>query len=216
MGPLKIGGIYGVIAALITAFISFRFLYLDPSNTPDWILAVTDSFGWIVALTVQLFLAIVAAIGVRPTWREPGVPYRSELLRDCTLAATVVAVIVGVVLFLSVALQATVFAGSMRDYASEASPEIASYFNEQRQDIREGREERGESQEEINDLPPPASAEAVEAGLQPPTLNDLGRSLFNLVMRALFLGGIGAVIGILRGRSNSMPNGGTTQKSAEA
>ncbi len=215
MGPLKIGGIYGLIAASITVVISFHFLYLNPEGISDWILAVTDSFGWIIALTVQLFLAIAAALGVRPTWREPGVPYRSELLRDCTLAATVVAVIVGAALFFTVALQATVFAGPIRDYAGQAAPEIASYFNEERQDIREGREERGESQEEINDLPPPASAEAVEAGLQPPALNDLGRSLFNLVMRALFLGGIGAVIGILRGRSDSS-NGEPARKPAEA
>lgn len=206
MGPLRIGSIYGFIAALVTLVVAFRFLYLDPSSMPDWVLAATDSFGWIIALTAQLFLAIAAAIGVRPTWREPGVPYRSELLRDCTLASTVVAVIVGVALLLTVALQATVFAGAMRDYAREAAPPITSYFNEQRQDIREGREERGESQEEIDDLPPRASVEAVEEGLQPPVLNDLGRSLFNLVMRALILGGIGAMIGILRGRSNPTPD----------
>lgn len=218
MGPLKIGGIYGAIAAFVTVVVSFRFLYLDPASVADWVLAIFESFAWILVVTAQLFLAILAAVQVRPVLREPGVPYRSLLLRDCTLAATVVAVLIGISLLLSVALQATVFAGTMRDYAREASPEITSYFNEQRQEIREEREERGESREEVNDLPPLASAESVEAGLQPPVLNDLGRSLFNLVMRALLLGGLGAVVGILRGRSvpADATSDGTLQKSGDS
>ena len=217
MGPLKIGGIYGAIAAFVAVMVSFRFLYLDPASVADWVLAIWESFAWILVLTVQLFLAILAALQVRPVQREPDVPYRSLLLRDCTLAATVVAAMIGVALLFAVALQATVFAGPMRDYAREASPQVASYFNEQRQEIREEREERGESREEVNDLPPPANAESVEAGLQPPVLNDLGRSLFNLVMRALLLGGLGALVGILRGRSvpADATSDGTPQKSAD-
>src|SRR5215204_6140698 len=49
---------------------------------------------------------------VRPTRLDPGVPYRSLLVRDGALAATVVAVMVGITLFLTTALQATVLAGA--------------------------------------------------------------------------------------------------------
>lgn len=189
MAPLRAGVIYGLIASLVTAVISFRFLYLNPEGTGDWVLAASETFLPQLAAVTQLFLALLAAIQVRPVRRDPDVPYRSLLLRDCTLAATVVAVIVGVTLLAITALQATVFADAMREYAREAAPPITSYVNE----TREG----------LSEPPPPASVEQITATLQPPTLNDLGRSIFNLVMRALLLGFAGALVGLLRGRFGS-------------
>ncbi len=189
MVPLRVGVIYGLIAALVTAVISFRFLYLDPAASADWVLAASETFFPQLAAATQLFLALLAAIQARPVHLEPDVPYRSILLRDCTLAATVVAVIVGVTLLIIGALQATVFADVMRDYARDAAPSIVSYVNE--------------SREELSEPPPPATVEQVANSLQPPALNDLGRSIFNLVLRALLFGLVGALVGLLRGRFSS-------------
>lgn len=189
MAPLRAGVIYGLIAALVTAVISFRFLYLDPAASADWVLAASETFFPQLAAATQLFLALLAAIQARPVHLEPDVPYRSILLRDCTLAATVVAVIVGVTLLIIGALQATVFADAMRDYARDAAPSIVSYVNE--------------SREEVSEPPPPATVEQVANSLQPPALNDLGRSIFNLVLRALLFGLVGALVGLLRGRFSS-------------
>lgn len=189
MAPLRAGVIYGLIAALVTATISFRFLYLDPVETADWVLAVSETFFPQLAAAAQLFLALLAAIQVRPVRLDSDVPYRSILLRDCTLAATVVAVIVGITLLAITALQATVFADAIRDYARDAAPSIVSYVNESRQ--------------ELSEPPPPTTVEQVTNGLQPPTVNDLGRSIFNLVLRALLLGFGGALVGFLRGRFGS-------------
>ena len=192
MAPLRSGVIYGLIAALLTAVISFRFLYLTPDETSDWVISVSEAFFPQLEAAAQFFLALLAAIQVRPVRLEPGVSYRSILLRDCTLAATVVAVIVGISLLVVVALQATVFAGPIRDYAQGAAPHIVSYVNESRQELR--------------DPPPPATVEQVVSGLQPPNVNDLGRSIFNLVLRALLLGTVGALVGILRGFLGSSGN----------
>lgn len=189
MAPLRVGVIYGLIAALVTAVISFRFLYLDPAASADWVLAASETFFPQLAAATQLFLALLAAIQARPVHLEPDVPYRSILLRDCTLAATVVAVIVGVTLLIIGALQATVFADVMRDYARDAAPSIVSYVNE--------------SREELSEPPPPATVEQVANSLQPPAINDLGRSIFNLVLRALLFGLVGALVGLLRGRFSS-------------
>lgn len=189
MAPLRAGVIYGLIAALVTAVISFRFLFLNPAETADWVLAVSETFLPQLAAATQLFLALLAAIQARPVRLDPDVPYRSILLRDCTLAATVVAVVVGLTLLVVVALQATVFADTIRDYARGAAPSIVSYVNESRQ--------------ELSDPPAPATVEQVANGLQPPALNDLGRSIFNLVLRALVLGLVGAFVGFLRGRFGS-------------
>ena len=189
MAPLRAGVIYGLIAALVTAVVSFRFLYLDPVASADWVLAVSETFFPQLAAAAQLFLALLAAIQVRPVRLDPDVPYRSILLRDCTLAATVVAVIVGVTLLMITALQATVFAGTIRDYARDAAPSIVSYVNE--------------SREELSEPPAPVTAEQVTNGLRPPTASDLGRSIFNLVLRALLLGLAGALVGFLRGRFGS-------------
>ncbi|MDQ4105793.1 MAG: hypothetical protein M3157_01275 [Actinomycetota bacterium] len=178
---------------MVTAVTSFRFLYLDPAEASDWVLAASETFLPQLAAATQLFLALLAAIQARPVRLEPDVPYRSILLRDCTLAATVAAVVVGVTLLVIGALQATVFADAMRDYAREAAPSIVSYVNE--------------SREELSEPPPPATVERVASSLQPPALNDLGRSIFNLVLRTLLFGLVGALVGLLRGRFGA--SGGT-------
>ncbi len=194
MAPLRAGVIYGLVASLVTAVTSFRFLYLDPAETSDWVLAASETFLPQLAAATQLFLALLAAIQAQPVRLEPDVPYRSILLRDCTLAATVVAVVVGVTLLVIGTLQATVFADAMRDYARDAAPSIVSYVNE--------------SREELSEPPPPATVERVANSLQPPALNDLGRSIFNLVLRALLFGLIGAFIGFLRGRFGASGDAG--------
>ena len=179
------------------------FLVVDPAGMPGWILAVIAQYRTRLALALFLFLAVLAALRVRPTRLDPGVPYRSLLVRDGALAATVVAVMVGITLFLTTALQATVLAGAARDYAATAAPKIVSYVNEVRTEIRQERKDRGASPERIKDLPPPAQVAEVEATLQPPTLRDLGRSMANFVLRAVLLGTVGGLVGALRGRPAS-------------
>ncbi len=189
MGPLRIGFFYGVIAVVVALVTDLRFLFLDPEAVPDWILAAIESFHTQLALAAYLFLGILAALRVRPTRIDPGVPYRSLLLRDCALAATVVAVMVGFTLLVLTALNATVFADEIRAYAHDASPSIAAY-NEK----VAGR---------LENPPPLPTAEEIEEGLQPPALRDVGRSIANFVLRALLLGTAGAVVGMLRGRSGT-------------
>lgn len=189
MGPLKAGFVYGSVAVVIALVAELRFLFIDPEGIPDWILTVIEQFRTQLSLAAYLFLAILAALRVRPTRLEPGVPYRSVLLRDCVLAATVVAFIVGVTLFFLTALNATLFADEIRDYAREAAPAIVAY-NEK----VAGR---------ISDPPPIPTVEEVEAGLQPPVLRDLGRSMANIVLRALLLGAAGALVGVMRGAFGS-------------
>lgn len=185
MGPLRTGFFYGILAVAISLAVGFRFLYLDPNETTDWVLAASETFLPLVVAASYLFFGILAAIRVRPVRTEAGVPYRSILLRDCTLAATVVAVLAGLALLFITALQATVFADSMREYATDAAPKIAAYVNET------GRE--------LEEPPPPTTAREIESSLQPPEIRDLGRSLFNLVLRALLLGVLGAAVGLIRG-----------------
>ena len=187
MGPLRMGFYYGVIAVVVALVTDLRFLFLDPQAVPDWILSAIESFRTQLALAAYLFLGILAALRVRPTRIDPGVPYRSLLLRDCALAATVVAVMVGFTLLVITALNATLFADEIRAYAHDASPSIAAY-NEK----VAGR---------LDNPPPLPTAEEIEEGLQPPTLRDVGRSLANFVLRALLLGTAGAVVGLLRGSS---------------
>jgi hypothetical protein len=206
--PVGIGFRYGVVGVLVALASDLYFLVLDPASTPGWVLAVVAQYRTRLALALFLFLAVLAALKVRPTRLDPGVPYRSLLLRDGALAATVVAVMVGITLFLTTALQATLLAGAARDYAAEAAPKIVSYVNEERLEIRQEREERGASPERVRDLPPPAQVSEVEATLQPPTLRDLGRSMANFVLRAVLLGTVGGLVGALRGR----PGSGTNEK----
>jgi hypothetical protein len=190
-------GVAGVIVALVS---DLYFLFIDPADTPGWILAVIAQYRTRLALALFLFLAILAALRVRPTRLDPGVPYRSLLLRDGALAATVVAAMVGMTLFLTTALQATLLAGPARAYAAEAAPKIVSYVNEVRTEIRDRRQEEGASSERVRDLPPPARVSEVEATLEPPTLRDLGRSMANFILRAVLLGTVGGLVGLLRGR----------------
>ncbi|HEX2740758.1 MAG TPA: hypothetical protein VHM69_09935 [Rubrobacter sp.] len=207
MGPIRTGFVYGIAGVLVALGSDLYFLFVDPAETQGWVLAVIAQYRTRLALAVFLFLAVLAALRVRPTRLDPGVPYRSILLRDGALAATVVAVMVGITLFLTTALQATLLAGAARDYASEAAPRIVTYVNEVRTEIRQERKERGAPQEEVRDLPPPAEVSAVEATLQPPTLRDLGRSMANFVLRAVLLGTAGGLVGVLRGRPGSTDNG---------
>jgi hypothetical protein len=199
-GPIRTGYFYGLAGVLVALASDLYFLFLDPSSTPGWVLAAIAQYRTRLALALFLFLAILAALRVRPTRLDLGVPYRSLLLRDGALAATVVAVMVGITLFLTTALQATLLAGTARDYAREAAPKIVSYVNEVRTEIRQERKARGAPPEKVRDLPPPAQLAEVEATLQPPTLRDLGRSIANLVLRAVLLGTVGALVGALRGR----------------
>ena len=186
MGPLRVGFFYGVIAVVVALASDLRFLFLDPQALPDWILAALEEFRTQLTLTAILFLGILAAIRTQPTREEPGVPYRSLLLRDCVLAATVVAVMAGFALFVATALNATVFADEVRAYAREATPSIVAY------------NEKVASR--LENPPPLPPASEVEEGLQPPVLRDLGRSMANLVLRALLLGIAGAVVALIRGR----------------
>jgi hypothetical protein len=119
------------------------------------------------------------------------VPYRSLLLRDCTLAATVVAVMAGATLFLLTALNATLFADDIRNYARDAAPSMVAYYEKVA-----GR---------MDNPPALPTLEQVQANLQPPALRDLGRSIFNFVLRALLLGFAGALVGLLRGSSGRNP-----------
>jgi hypothetical protein len=202
-GPISTGFRYGIVGVLIALASDLYFLVVDPAGMPGWILAVIAQYRTRLALALFLVLAVLAALRVRPTRLDPGVPYRSLLVRDGALAATVVAVMVGITLFLTTALQATVLAGAARDYAATAAPKIVSYVNEVRTEIRQERKERGASPERIKDLPPPAQVAEVEATLQPPTLRDLGRSMANFVLRAVLLGTVGGLVGALRGRPAS-------------
>lgn len=203
MGPLRTGFVYGVVAVILAAVAELYFLFLDPSRTPGWVLASIGTYRPRLELAAFLFLAILAALRVRPQRLEPDVPYRSLLLRDGALAATVVAVLVGGVLFLLAAAQATFLADDMRGYAREAAPEVVSYVNGVRDEIQDRRREEGQSQEEVNDVPPPAEVSGVEQSLGPPQPRDLGRSLANFVLRAILLGTLGGIVGLLRGRSKT-------------
>lgn len=189
LGPLRVGFFYGGIAALVSAFAHFFFFLLDPVETADWVLAATTDFLPLAALAAYLFLGILAASRARPTYLDSGVPYRSLLLRDAALAAVIVAVMAGVAGFIFTALQATVFADYIRNFASEAAPRIAAYVNEAGRDL--------------SDPPPPTNANQVEALLSPPGLRDLGRALGNTASGAIFLGVVGAIIGAIRGRATS-------------
>jgi hypothetical protein len=192
LGPLRTGFFYGLTAVVVALAADLRFLFLDPSALSTWLLAVIETYRSSLALTACLFLGILAALRVRPTRLDPGVPYRSLLLRDGALAATVVAVMFGAALFLTTALQATILADEARAYATEAAPRIVAYLDELAQ---------------RNDDPSPASVGEVESDLQPPVLRDLGRSLTNFVLRAVLLGTAGGLVGVLRGRSYT-PTGG--------
>lgn len=189
MGPLRAGFIYGAIAVVVAILADFRFVYLNPDSVDGWIIAVVEQYRTQLALAAYLLLAILAALRTRPTYIDPDVPYRSLILRDCTLAATVVAMMVGVALFLITFLQATFFADTIREYASAAAVEIVAYVQE--------------LADRFSSDPPQTSVGEVRETLLPPTLSELGRSIFNLVMRGLLLGLTGAIVGVLKARFGS-------------
>ena len=201
MGPLRAGFIYGTIAVIVALVADFRFLYLNPDNVDGWIITVIEQYRTQLALAAYLLLAIIAALRTRPTHIDPDVPYRSLILRDCTLAATIVAMMVGVTLFFVTFLQATVFAEAIRDYARAAAVEIVAYVQE--------------LADRFDSEPPQVTVQEIRETLLPPTLGDLGRSIFNLVMRGLLLGFTGAIVGVLRGRFGSTNQPSETPKSQE-
>ena len=185
MSPFRAGFIYGAVAVVVALVADLRFLFIDPVGIPSWILTVIEQFRTQLALAAYLFLGILAALRTRPTRLDPDVPYRSLLLRDCALASTIVAVMVGATLFVVTALNATILADEVRAYAHEAAPNIVAYLEK--------------SAGRLSDPPPLPTVEEVEEGLQPPVLRDLGRSMANMVLRALLLGTAGALVGALRG-----------------
>ena len=192
MGPFRIGFVYGMIAAIVALAADLRFLFIDPAALDTWVLAVIETYRSSVALAACLFLGILAALRVRPTRLDSGVPYRSLLLRDGALAATIVAVVFGATVSLTTALQATLFADEVRAYAAEAAPRIVSYLDELARRF---------------DNPSPTTVGAVESDLQPPALRDLGLSMTNFVLRAILLGTVGGLLGLLRGRFGPPPDG---------
>lgn len=201
MGPLRAGFIYGTVAVLVALVSEFRFLYLNPESVDGWIITVVEQYRTQLALAAYLLLAIIAALRTRPTYIDPDASYRSLMLRDCALAATVVAMMVGVTLFLVTFLQATVFAEMIREYARISAVEIVAYVQE--------------LADRFNSDPPQTTVQEVRETLLPPTLGELGRSIFNLVMRGLLLGFTGALVGVLRGRRASANQPETTQEPAK-
>jgi hypothetical protein len=194
LGPLRTGFFYGSIAAAVALLTDLRFLLVDPQSMPDWMLAALEGFRTQFALACYFFLGILAALRVRPARGDPEATYRSLLVRDCALAATVVAVVVGCVLLLLSTLNATLFADEIRVYARDAAPSIAAYDEKVA-----GR---------LDDPPPLPTVGEIERSLQPPALWDLGRSITNFVLRALVLGTSGALVGFLRGRSAAAAENG--------
>lgn len=195
MGPVRTGFRYGIVAVVVALLADLRFLYLDPLATPDWILTVVENYRTSLALAAFLFLGILAALRARPERMDEGVSYRSLLLRDCTLAATVVAVMAGLAVLLATALNATLFADEIRAYANDAAPSMVAYYEKVA-----GR---------MSDPPALPTVEQVEAVLQPPALRDLGRSMANLVLRTILIGFAGALVGLLRGSLGKPPEGGS-------
>lgn len=187
MSPFRAGIFYGAVAVAVALAANLHFLFLDASGTPGWILAVVEDFRTTLALAAFLLLGVLAAIRTTPERLDEGVPYRALLLRDCTLAATLVAVMAGLALMVIVFLQATLFQGAMQGYAADAAPRIVAYI-----------EELGDR---FSDPAEPVTAAEVERDLSPPTLGSLGQSISNFVLRALLLGVAGALVGLLRGRS---------------
>ena len=184
-----------MVAALVA---DMYFLVVDPAGTPDWILTVIHQYRTSLALATFVFVTVLAARRVRPVRLDPEASYRALLTRDGAMCGVVIATMVGIFLLLSTALQATLLAEPMRTYAREATPKIVSYSNSELEEIREGRVRRGDSKEKIAALPDPAKPAEVRSSLGPPALRDLGRSIANFVLRAVLLGVVGAITGLLR------------------
>jgi hypothetical protein len=201
LSPLRAGFVYGTVAVVVALVTEFYFLFVDPTDTPAWILAAIVSFRTQLAFAAFLFLGILAALRARPTHIDPDASYKSLLVRDCALAATIVAVMVGVAIFLSTALEATLLAGEVRTFAHDAAPRITEYVEEVRSNL--------------SNPPPPTTVEEVERNLQPPELRDLGSSMGNVAIGAILLGTVGALVGALRGSFGSEQSVGQRAPSAE-
>ncbi len=195
MGPLSTGFRYGLVAVVVALVAELRFLLITPGELPNWILTVIETYRTQVPAAAFLFLSILAALRVRPVRMEPGVPYRSLLLRDGAMAATIVAIMAGLAFLLVTGLNSTVFADNVSAYAADAAPYILEY-----------NEKVAGRLDEPPQLPPVGE---IEAGLQPPELRDLGRSLANLVLRAILIGTVGAIVGTLRGSFGKRGEGET-------
>lgn len=189
LGPIRAGIRYGIVAAVIALLANLHFLLLNPGGTPGWVIAIIEDFRTTLALASFLLLAILAALRTEPQRIDPDVSRRKLLFRDATLSATIVAVIAGVTLILVTFLQATVFASEMRGYAREAAPQILAYIDE--------------LGERFSDPATPMTEAEIREDLAPPAIRDVGQSISNLVLRALFLGSVGAVVGLLRGTFGS-------------
>ncbi|AHY46520.1 Hypothetical Protein RradSPS_1237 [Rubrobacter radiotolerans] len=202
MGPIRVGFFYGAIAVVIAVFSQFFFLFLDPVETTDWVLAALTDFLPLAALAAYIMLAFLAALRARPTYLESGVPYRSFLLRDAALAAALVGALAGLANVLSTAVQAIFLADEIRAFAADAAPRIAAYVNEVRQDL--------------SDPPPPTSAEQIQRLLQPPEIRDLAQSVGNAAIGTMILGALGAFVGLLRGlaKRNSDDDGASSERTA--
>ena len=186
-----------MVAVAVALVAELRFLLITPGELPNWILTVIETYRTQLPAAAFLFLSILAALRVRPVRMESGVPYRSLLLRDGAMTATIVAIMAGLALLLVTALNSTVFADNVRAYASDAAPYILEYSEKVA-----GR---------LDDPPPLPPVEQIEADLQPPELRDLGRSLANFVLRAILLGTVGAIVGALRG---AFGKGGRSESAA--
>ena len=75
-GPIRTGYFYGLAGVLVALASDLYFLFVDPADTPGWVLAAIAQYRTRLALALFLFLAILAALRVRPTRLDPGVPYR--------------------------------------------------------------------------------------------------------------------------------------------
>lgn len=201
LGPLRTGVVYGIVAVVVALVADLYFLAVDPAQTPDWVLAVIHQYHTQLALAAFVFLGILAALRTTPTRLDEGVPYRSLLVRDCALAATIVAVMAGATLLFVVALESTVLSGGMQAYAEEAAPKIVGYVNESRR--------------ELDNPPPPANIGEVREALEPPQVRDLGRSISNAVMRAILIGTVGGLVGALRGRRGREQNSPKSREPSE-
>lgn len=185
MSPIRSGFVHGLVAVVVALLADLRSLYINPPALPDWILTTLETFRTELAFAAFLFLGLLAALRARPTHFDEGASYRQLLVRDGALAATIVAFMVGGALLLTTLLNATVFAGDVRDYARDAAPSITAYNEKVAQ--------------RLDDPPVVPPAREFEERLQPPVVRDLGQSIFNFVLRALLIGTLGAAVGAIRG-----------------
>ena len=71
-GPIGTGFRYGMIGVLVALVSDLYFLVIEPTGMPGWVLAVIAQYRTRLALALFLFLAVLAALKVRPTRLDPG------------------------------------------------------------------------------------------------------------------------------------------------